>query len=98
MLTDCTVADHRGPPQDDCAKSIVGTPYYLSPELCLGNAYDHHADIWAAGVVLFELCTLQRPFSSDAVPSLLLSIMNNRVRWCLLAPAYGADQRRGVCL
>jgi len=66
--------------QEDAVTDIVGTPYYLSPELCQGKAYDHHADVWAAGVVLFELCTLSRPYSSDSVPSLILSIMKGQVR------------------
>ena len=44
------------------AKSIVGTPYYLSPELCKGNNYNEKSDIWALGVILYELATLKLPF------------------------------------
>lgn len=32
--------------QADMAATIVGTPHYLSPELCQGQAYDHKSDIW----------------------------------------------------
>jgi NIMA (never in mitosis gene a)-related kinase len=31
------------------AKTQVGTPYYLSPEICLDKAYDHKSDIWSLG-------------------------------------------------
>lgn len=70
--------------KETSANAIVGTPYYLSPELCNGKAYDHHADVWAAGIVLFEVCTLQRPFVGESVPQLLLAIMGNRVSLPLL--------------
>jgi NIMA (never in mitosis gene a)-related kinase len=31
---------------------VVGTPYYLSPELCEGKPYNEKSDIWAIGVLL----------------------------------------------
>ena len=46
------------------AKTAIGTPYYLSPEICEGKAYNHKSDIWSLGVVLYELCTLKCPFDS----------------------------------
>ena len=39
------------------AKTIVGTPYYLSPELCEDKPYNEKSDVWALGVVLYECCT-----------------------------------------
>ena len=36
----------------------------MSPELCLGKPYDHRADLWAIGVILYELITLKKPFKS----------------------------------
>ena len=41
-----------------------GTPYYLSPEILGGQPYGKPADVWALGVVLYELLTLQRPFAA----------------------------------
>ena len=37
--------------QTDFAQSAVGTPYYLSPELCEGKPYNHKSDVWAIGYV-----------------------------------------------
>lgn len=42
----------------------VGTPYYMSPELCQGAKYNFKSDIWAMGCVLFEVLTLTRTFDA----------------------------------
>lgn len=47
------------------AKTIVGTPYYLSPELCEDKPYNEKSDVWALGVVLYECCTQRHPFDAD---------------------------------
>ncbi|CAG9573417.1 conserved hypothetical protein [Leishmania major strain Friedlin] len=47
--------------------TFVGTPFYLCPELCMGDPYSFGADIWALGVVLYELYCLKLPFTSDNV-------------------------------
>ena len=44
------------------AMTVVGTPYYLSPELCEDRPYNEKSDIWALGVVLYECCTGKHPF------------------------------------
>ena len=41
---------------------VVGTPYYIAPEIWLGNCFSNKSDIWSLGVILFELITLKRPF------------------------------------
>lgn len=46
------------------ARTVVGTPYYLSPEIVSGQAYGAAADAWALGVCLFELAALHRPFEA----------------------------------
>lgn len=48
--------------QNDFAKTYVGTPYYMSPEVLMDNPYSPVCDIWSLGCVLFELCTLLPPF------------------------------------
>jgi len=46
----------------DNANTQCGTPFYLSPELAKAQPYDYKSDIWSLGVVLYELCALERPF------------------------------------
>lgn len=50
--------------QNDFAKTYVGTPYYMSPEVLMDNPYLPVCDIWSLGCVLFELCTLEPPFQA----------------------------------
>mmetsp|Transcript_2495 Transcript_2495/g.5951 ORF Transcript_2495/g.5951 Transcript_2495/m.5951 type:complete len:401 (+) Transcript_2495:55-1257(+) len=48
------------------ARTAIGTPYYLSPEVCQEKPYAWPADIWAMGVILYELCALKLPFDGGA--------------------------------
>lgn len=59
----------------DQASTFVGTPYYLSPELILERPYDHMSDVWALGVVLYELMTLKHPFNANDMKSLMHRIL-----------------------
>ncbi|XP_077389014.1 NIMA-related kinase 12 [Festucalex cinctus] len=58
----------------DLASTCVGTPCYLSPELCQDVPYSSECDIWALGCLLYELCTLTPPFSASNLLSLLCKI------------------------
>jgi serine/threonine protein kinase len=48
-----------------------GTPLFTPPEVCLGKPYDHKADVWAVGIILYELITLKSPFNSETVNGVL---------------------------
>jgi len=54
----------------------LGTPDYTAPEQALGEAIDHRADIYALGVVLFEMVTGRLPFTSDKAFEVLLMHIN----------------------
>jgi serine/threonine protein kinase len=55
--------------------SILGTPYYMSPEQAQGNkTVDHRSDLWSLGVIAFECLTGKRPFYSDGLGDLVLTI------------------------
>ncbi|KAI5954911.1 KIN3 [Candida jiufengensis] len=49
---------------NDFAKTYVGTPYYMSPEVLMDEPYSPVCDIWSLGCVLFELCNSQPPFQA----------------------------------
>ncbi|NUP12409.1 MAG: protein kinase [Polyangiaceae bacterium] len=53
----------------------VGTPLYMSPEQIKAQRVDSRADIWALGVVLYELCTGVSPFFDESLGVLLLNIL-----------------------
>ncbi|XP_041366554.1 serine/threonine-protein kinase Nek6-like [Gigantopelta aegis] len=59
----------------DVAKTVVGTPTYLSPELCQDIPYNSKSDIWAVGCVLYELCALSPPFDAQNIISLFYKII-----------------------
>ncbi|XP_046328110.2 serine/threonine-protein kinase Nek5-like [Haliotis rufescens] len=59
----------------DVAKTVVGTPTYLSPELCQDIPYNSKSDIWALGCVLYELCALCTPFDAPNILSLFYKIV-----------------------
>ena len=48
-------------------KTYCGTPAYLSPEICLRNSHDKSVDIWAYGIILFELRFNKHPFRSKDI-------------------------------
>jgi len=58
---------------------IVGTLSYLSPEALQGDNIDERSDIWAFGVMLFEMLTGSRPFPESNPGSLITSIMTKPV-------------------
>lgn len=57
------------------ANTVVGTPCYISPELCEGKPYDEKSDIWALGCVLYEMASLRKAFDAANLPALVLKIM-----------------------
>ena len=59
------------------AKTLIGTPYYLSPEICQEKPYNDKSDVWALGCILYELCTFKHPFDAKSQGALILKIMNN---------------------
>jgi predicted Ser/Thr protein kinase len=55
---------------------LMGTPNYMSPEQVVGQASDHRSDIFAVGLVLYELITYRQAFSGDTQQSILLKVLN----------------------
>lgn len=59
--------------------TVVGTPYYMSPEMVMGNHYSEPSDVWALGVILFELLALKRPFDAGNLGQLVLKISRDEI-------------------
>lgn len=63
--------------KNDFANTEIGTPFYLSPEICKGEKYNYKTDIWNIGCIVYELINLKRPFSSTAINELINQIIYN---------------------
>ncbi|MGE0484708.1 MAG: protein kinase [Gammaproteobacteria bacterium] len=53
------------------AGSVLGTPNYLSPEQALGQPVDHRADLYAVGIMLYEMLTGRKPFRAESASALV---------------------------
>ncbi|XP_045432347.1 serine/threonine-protein kinase Nek1 isoform X1 [Pipistrellus kuhlii] len=60
----------------ELARTCIGTPYYLSPEICENKPYNNKSDIWALGCVLYEMCTLKHAFEAGNMKNLVLKIIS----------------------
>ncbi len=59
----------------DVASTCVGTPCYLSPEMCQDIPYTSKADVWALGCMLYEMCALKPAFDANNLISLFYKIV-----------------------
>eukprot|EP00798_Chlamydomonas_sp_ICE-L_P015912 gene15912-22046_t len=59
----------------DLASTLIGTPYYMSPEVMSSMPYDFKSDMWSLGCCLYETMTLKHAFDADDMSSLVLKIM-----------------------
>jgi serine/threonine protein kinase len=67
--------------------TLLGTPYYISPEQLRGHGVDSRTDIYAFGVILYEMLSGQRPFPADNFGELVLQIATaTPVPLCELVP------------
>ncbi len=60
---------------------ILGTAAYMAPEQARGAVVDKRADIWAFGVVLYEMLTGKQPFVGATVPDVLASVLRAEPQW-----------------
>jgi NIMA (never in mitosis gene a)-related kinase 1/4/5 len=61
----------------DMAATVVGTPYYLSPEIVQAQEYDYKTDVWSLGIILYRMCALTYPFNGTNLHTLALQIVSS---------------------
>ena len=59
------------------AGAIIGSPHYMSPEQFRGEAVDHRADLFSAGILLFQLVTGERPFPGSSFAEIAYRVVND---------------------
>ena len=80
-ITDFGLAKALDQPSDTLANMKLGTPQYMSAEQILdASTVDHRADVWAVGVMLYELVSGERPFDALEVKDVFARILENRRR------------------
>ena len=62
----------------DLARTCVGTPYYMCPELMRRQRYSNKADMWALGCIVYELATLKHAFDAKDMDGLTMKIVRGR--------------------
>jgi serine/threonine-protein kinase len=76
------------------AGMILGTAAYMSPEQAKGRTVDARADVWAFGVVLFEMLSGQRAFDGEDMTDVLGAVVRLEPRWEALPAAVPARVRQ----
>ena len=51
--------------------SMIGSPYYVSPELVCEQAYSYKSDVWAIGCIIYELCFLKKAFAGNTMMKII---------------------------
>ncbi|CAN0302075.1 unnamed protein product, partial [Ectocarpus sp. 4 AP-2014] len=64
----------------DLARTAIGTPYYMSPEICQEKRYNHKSDMWSLGCVLYEMTCLRHAFEGNNMRLLVMKICSQDPR------------------
>ncbi|XP_017394225.1 serine/threonine-protein kinase Nek4 isoform X6 [Cebus imitator] len=63
----------------DMASTLIGTPYYMSPELFSNKPYNYKSDVWALGCCVYEMATLKHAFNAKDMNSLVYRIIEGKL-------------------
>lgn len=61
--------------------SVIGTPLYMAPELIDELPYDHNADLWSLGCIIYELLVGAPPFCTSSILHLIRLIKHEQIQW-----------------
>jgi Tol biopolymer transport system component len=76
------------------AGMILGTPAYMSPEQARGTPANRRSDVWAFGVVLYEMLSGRRPFKGQGIADTLAAVLRQDVDWTVLPAKTPMSVRR----
>ncbi len=75
-IMDFGIARLREPTVKTQTGVLLGSPQYMSPEQIVGQPFDHRADIFSLGLVLYEMLTGVKPFQGEDIPELMFKVAN----------------------
>jgi eukaryotic-like serine/threonine-protein kinase len=75
-IMDFGIARLREPTVKTQTGVLLGSPQYMAPEQIVGQPFDHRADIFSLGLVLYEMLTGVKPFAGEDIPELTFKVAN----------------------
>ena len=76
------------------AKTQIGTPHYMPPEIWKNRPYSFTSDSWAMGCILYEMCTLKVPFEARSLQELRNKVLAGR--YPALPPQYSREMQQTI--
>ncbi|KAL5851831.1 hypothetical protein ACOSQ3_006949 [Xanthoceras sorbifolium] len=80
-LTDFGSADFFSKESGEAVRGVVGTPYYVAPEVLAGREYNEKVDVWSAGVVLYIMLAGFPPFYGETVSEIFEAVLRGNLRF-----------------
>ena len=82
----------------DLCKTVIGTPFYLSPEVWSNAPYNAQTDIWSLGCIIYEMCMLKKPFTGQTAQQLYASVIRGNYERVSSRYSHGLRQLIGSML
>ena len=91
MFRDLREGSIKMPPRQAHRGTFVGTPHWVSPEMLNENSSGPFVDLWALGVVLYEMVTGERPFKGTHELAIFDEIKNRKIKYPENTPEHAVD-------
>ena len=63
----------------DLAHTVIGTPFFMSPELFNNQPYSYKSDVWSLGCCVYEMASLKHAFSATSIHALMAQVVQGKV-------------------
>ena len=63
----------------DLAHTVIGTPFFMSPELFSNQPYSYKSDVWSLGCCVYEMASLKHAFSATSIHALMAQVVQGKV-------------------